>query len=87
MYGQVCAMKWYDHSPPSVAEKDQIKFMWVTTVLINKRLETNQLDIGLMHKSIHERFLMDVAIYWYKITVEAKQSIVQNLVGQRGEMY
>lgn len=44
MYGQVYAMKWHDHSPPSVAENDQQKIIWVTTVLINKRLETNQLD-------------------------------------------
>lgn len=40
-----------------------------------------------MHKSIHEWILIDVAVNWYKITVEAKQSILQNLRGQRGEMY
>lgn len=77
-YGLVYAEKYYEHSPPSLAESEQMKPKLDTTVLIDKRLESNRPDIRLVHKGSHEWIVIDVAVHWDTNIVKSEQGKVEN---------
>lgn len=69
------------HLPQSVTEDEQVKLMWDTTILTDKCLESNRIDITFVYKSRQEWILIDFTIPWDKNIVKVKIESYRNLAG------
>ena len=61
-YGVECSEKWYEHSPKSVEENDEVKLLWDFTIQIDREIHHRRPDIVIQKKKVKETIIVDIAV-------------------------
>ena len=54
--------KWFEHKPLPVIENDQVKLVWGSTIVTDRCVPHNRLDITIVLKGKHQWLMVDVAV-------------------------
>ena len=61
-YGGDCSDKWYEHSPKSVKENEEVKLLWDFTIQTDHGIHHRRLDIVIQKKKAKETIVVDIAV-------------------------
>ena len=61
-YGVKCSDKWYEHSPKSVEENEEVKLLWDFTIQIDREIHHRRPDIVIQKKKAKETIIVDIAV-------------------------
>ena len=60
-YGVECSDKWYDHSPKSVEENEEVKLVWDFTIQTDREIYHRRPAIAIEKKKPRETIIVDIA--------------------------
>ena len=61
-YGVECSDKWYEHSPKSVEESEEVKLLWHFTIQTDREIQHRRTDILIQKKTAKEAIIVDIAV-------------------------
>ena len=61
-YGVECSDKWYEHSPKSVEENEEVKLLWDFTIQTDREIHHRRPDIVIQKKKAKETIIVDIAV-------------------------
>ena len=61
-YNLECTDKWYQHSPESVAENEEVKILWDFMIQTDRVIEHRRPDIVVVEKIGGKCFIIDIAV-------------------------
>ena len=61
-YGVECSDKWYEHSPKSVEENEEVKLLWDFTIQTDREIHHRRPDIVIQKKKAKETVIVDIAV-------------------------
>ena len=59
-YGVECSDKWYEHSPKSVEENEDVKLLWDLTIQTDREIHRRRPDIVIQKKKAKEIIIVDI---------------------------
>ena len=59
-YGVECSDKWYEHSPKSVEENEEVKLLWDFTIQTDREIHHRRPDIVIQKKKVEETIIVAV---------------------------
>ena len=65
-YGVECSDKWYEHSPKSVEEIEEVKLLWDFTIQTDCEIHHRRPDIVIQKKKAKETIIVDIVMYCRK---------------------
>ena len=57
-----CCDKWYEHSPKSVEENEEVKLLWDFTIQSDREIHHRRPDIVIQKKKVEETIIVDIAV-------------------------
>ena len=60
--GVECSDKWYEHSPKSVEENEEVKLLWDFTIQTDREIHHRRPDIVIQKKKAKETIIVDIAV-------------------------
>ena len=73
-----CKETWYDHSPESVLENDQVKVLWDFKIQTDLHLDHNRPDIVVLEKKERVCYIIDVACPFDMRVLEKEQEKIDH---------
>ena len=61
-YGVECSNKWYEHSPKSVEENEEVKLLWDFTIQTDREIHHRRPDIVIQKEKAKETIIVDIAV-------------------------
>ena len=61
-YGVECCDKWYEHSPKSVEENEEVKLLWEFTIQTYPKNHHGRPDIVIQKKKAKEIIIVGIAV-------------------------
>ena len=61
-YGVECSDKWYEHSPKSIEENEEVKLLWDFTIQTDREIHHRRPDIVIQKKKAKETIIVDIAV-------------------------
>ena len=61
-YGVEYSDKWYEHSPKSVEENEEVKLMWHFTIQTDRKIHHRRPDLVIQKKKANETIFVDIAV-------------------------
>ena len=61
-YGVECSDKWYEHSPKSIEENEEVKLLWDFTIQTDREIHHRRPDIVIQKKKAKETIIEDIAV-------------------------
>ena len=63
-YGVECSDKWYEHSPKSIEENEEVKLLWDLTIQTDREIHhrSSRPDIVIQKKKAKETIIVDIAV-------------------------
>ena len=62
-YGFECSNKWYEHSPKSIEENEEVKLLWDFTIQTDREIHHRRPDIVIQKKREKETIIIvDLAV-------------------------
>ena len=61
-YGVECSDKWYEHSPKSVEENEEVQLLWDFTIQTDREIRHRRPDIVIQKKKAKETIIVDIAV-------------------------
>ena len=62
-YGVECSDKWYEHSPKSVEENEEVKLLWDFTIQTDREIHHRRPDIVIQKKKAKETIIVDIELF------------------------
>ena len=61
-YGVECSDKWYEHSPKSIKENEEVKLLWDFTIQTDREIHHRRPDIAIQKKKAKETIISVIAV-------------------------
>ena len=61
-YRVECSDKWYEHSPKSVEENEEVNLLWDFTIQTDRKNHHRRPDIVIQKKKAKETIIVDIAV-------------------------